>query len=378
MQAQPSLSIVVPAWNSARHIGAALDSLIRQSRTDFEVIVVDDGSTDDTAAVVAAMAATVGPRGPAIRLHRQSNAGASAARNMGISIARADLVGFLDADDCWSPEKVRTHVALMQARPEIDLSFSGFCIITDEGRATLELYRPEEGILPLPRLMERNIIHTSTVITRTSALDVTGGFDPAKITYEDFDLWLRIGGLRPNNIWGIHACLADYRRHETQTTRDWRKMHEGWKIVAKGLAQSYPADWMRVESRAWAHQMEYCASLAFNARDLPTMRRLMRQAWGWNGMALLGRKDGFVMTGIMVCSYLPKPLQWVAGKSFAATRWIKRRAESAMSRMQPPRGVPGRETLIRVQEGHSGGASGLHGAASPGMADHATGSEPAA
>lgn len=366
----------MPAWNSARHIADALDSLIRQTRTDFEVIVVDDGSTDDTASVVRAIAAGVGPQGPEILLYRQANAGASAARNKGITLARADLVGFLDADDCWAPEKVRTHVALMQARPDIDLSFSGFRIITGDGRPTLELYRPDEGILPLSRLMERNIIHTSTVITRTSALDVTGGFDPQKITYEDFDLWLRIGGLRPGNIWGLHDCLADYRRHDTQTTRDWRKMHEGWKIVAQGLSRAYPAEWAKVESRAWAHQMEYCASLAFNARDLPTMRRLMRAAWGWNGMALLGRKDGFVMTGIMVCSYLPKPLQWVAGKSFAVSRWLKRGAERLVARIRPPRGVSARTALLRGHDGQALLPAALHVAPVTGVPDRRPGGEP--
>lgn len=369
----------MPAYNSARHIGAALESLIRQTRTDFEVIVVDDGSTDETANIVATLAATVGPEGPRILLHRQANAGASAARNTGISLAHAPLVGFLDADDGWAPEKVRLHVALMRARPDLDLTFSGFRITTGDGRPTLELYRPDEGILPLSQLMERNIIHTSTVITRASALKATGGFDSAKITYEDFDLWLRIGGLRPSNIWGIRDCLADYRRHETQTTRDWQKMHEGWKIVTAELARSHPREWALVRSRAWAHQMEYCASLAFNARDLPTMRRLMRAAWRWNGMALLGRKDGFVMTGIMLCSYLPKPLQWVIGKSFALTRWVKRGVEAIVTSVLPQRAVVGRQALIRAQDEEAGGPSFALNPVSAGcVADPAPSGGPAA
>ncbi|MEZ5567990.1 MAG: glycosyltransferase family A protein [Halioglobus sp.] len=108
------ISVVIPLYNGASHIGEALDSVFAQAWPDLEVIVVDDGSTDDSAAVVQAYPAPV-------TLLRQANSGSGAARNRGVAAATGELLAFLDADDLWAPDKLQRQTACFEARPELDV-----------------------------------------------------------------------------------------------------------------------------------------------------------------------------------------------------------------------------------------------------------------
>lgn len=327
----PCLSVIIPAFNAEKYIKTALLSLRAQTRTDFEVIVVDDGSIDGTCDLVTDFNGA--GQGPNIRLIRQTNEGASSARNHGIREARSDLVGFLDADDLWHPDKVAEHVHLMSRHPEIDLSYSGFCFVDSQGNDLSERYSPANGILSFTALIERNTIHTSTVVARRAAILSAGSFDTTMNTYEDYDLWIKIASQRPSNIFGISRCLADYRRHADQTTRDWRSMHEGWRQIASKLQNSRPVEWQNVERRAWAYQLEYCAALAYNAGSIKEMRQLMRRAWKLDALALIRRKDPLIMTAIAVISYLPRPLQIPFGWVFLRMRKLKRFVENYLLRI---------------------------------------------
>lgn len=325
----PVLSVAMPVRDGARHVGAALDSLAAQTLPGIEVVVVDDGSTDATPEIVAAQARTwaEGAHGRIV-LIRQENAGVSAARNRAVAAARADLVGFLDADDLWHPAKAARQVALMRGAPEVALSHTGFRIVDADGRDLLERAVPPAGPLPLARLMRRNVIHTSTVVARADALAAAGGFDATLRGFEDFDLWCRIGALPGAVLHGIPEPLCDYRRHATQATRDWRGMHDGWRVVAGRLAAAHPGPWRAAEPAAWAHQLEYCASLAWNAGDVAEMRALMARALRHDAGAVLGRPDGRVMAGILACSYLPRPAQRAIGRGFVAARRARRAIET--------------------------------------------------
>lgn len=110
------VSVIVPAYDDGRWIGEALESILRQTRRADEVIVVDDGSTDDTAAVVARY-------GPPVRYERQTHAGAGAARNRGVEMAQGDYLAFLDADDLWMDDKLERQLAALAAEPGLDALF---------------------------------------------------------------------------------------------------------------------------------------------------------------------------------------------------------------------------------------------------------------
>ena len=202
------------------------------------------------------------------------------------------------------------------------LSFTGFRFVEADGTYRYEGYTPPEGHLSLTKLMERNVIHTSTVVVRREVLLAIGGFDESLNTCEDFDLWLKIAATSPTAIRAIPERLADYRRHEGQVTKSWEGMHAGWCAVADRLAREHPKDWARVDRRAWGYQLEYCASLAYNAGDTKGARRLMLKAWRKSGLGLLADKNAVTMTGVAVVSAFPRPIQIAIGSvAQAARRW---------------------------------------------------------
>jgi glycosyltransferase involved in cell wall biosynthesis len=316
---------VIPIYNGCAYIVAALQSLVAQTRRDFEIIVIDDGSTDGSIDLVRAFAASTAADDPAIRVIRQDNAGVSAARNRGIAAARADYVGFLDADDLWAREKVAHHVGLMAAHPAIDLTFSGFDHIDAAGRNLSAGLVPTEGALRLERLMTRNVIHSSAVIARREAVVAAGGFDPALSFYEDVDLWLRVAALRPDNLHAIAQPLASYRRHPSQTTRNWRKIEDGWHGFTAGLAARHPDEWARVKRNAYLHHREYCASLAYDAGDLSQARAIVAGLWRHAGAGLFARKDSLIMTAACLVSYLPDRPRGAVRAMVSLCRTLSRR-----------------------------------------------------
>ncbi len=121
----PKVTVVVPAFNVSKYIAASLRSILAQTFTDFEVIVVNDGSTDDTAKIVAAF------RDPRIQLLTQKNRGLAGARNSGIRLAKGEYIAFLDSDDLWLPEKLDRHVRHLDSKPRVGVSYSGSSFIDD-------------------------------------------------------------------------------------------------------------------------------------------------------------------------------------------------------------------------------------------------------
>ncbi|MDI6720029.1 MAG: glycosyltransferase family A protein, partial [Methanomicrobiales archaeon] len=143
----PRVSVVMPLFNKARHVGAAVQSVLAQTETDFELIIVDDGSTDGSAAVVRQLG------DPRIRLVTQKNMGAAHARNRGIAEARADLVAFLDADDRWLPEFLPTILRLRARYPDAGAYATAYCLCRQDGtlrEADLAALPPApwEGLIP--------------------------------------------------------------------------------------------------------------------------------------------------------------------------------------------------------------------------------------
>ena len=194
MTAAPVVSVVIPAYNAAWCVRKAVDSVLAQDFRDFEAIVVDDGSTDDTAAVLTGY-------GDAIRVVRQANGGMSSARNAGIRAARGELIAFLDSDDWWLPTKLGRQVELMRARPEVGFSSAAARVEDPEGRL-LNLWACEawEGSFLVQRFQSHGGIAggSSALMVRAALLEQTGLYDETLRGAEDADLWMRL------------ASVADY------------------------------------------------------------------------------------------------------------------------------------------------------------------------
>lgn len=186
----PRVSVVIPTYNYARFVCNAVDSVLSQTYQDYEIIVVDDGSRDDTGDVLA-------PYGDLIRYIRQENAGPSTARNNGIGLARGEFIAFLDADDLWLPHKLENQVRFLDANPEFGMVFSDMSHCVD-GDMVHTSYLRERGYRYVAQgsiynnLLKEGFIFTPTVMLRSKCLDLVGTFDVTMCNCEDVDLWFRI------------------------------------------------------------------------------------------------------------------------------------------------------------------------------------------
>ena len=184
----PLVSVVIPAYNAAGFVRRAVDSVLAQTFADFELLVVDDGSTDGTREVLAGY-------GDRLRVLAQPNGGPAAARNQGLHHAQGEYVAFLDADDHWLPQKLSRQLQLMSTRPEVGFCSTATSVVTDSG-APAGVWPCGTGAEPMPDLLFIRSAaisgSTSGVLARRALLLQAGGFDESLRGFEDPDLWIRL------------------------------------------------------------------------------------------------------------------------------------------------------------------------------------------
>jgi hypothetical protein len=236
------LSVVIPAFNAATTIRAAVASTLRQTVPVLEVIVVDDGSTDATAQVVSSI------EDPRVRLVAQVNGGPSAARNAGIAAARGGWVAFLDSDDLWLPRYVETATAALSAAPNPGFVYTD-AYVFDSGRHQIRVQSAMDAIVPPPpdresflvALLRRNFVFTSAVVP-AAVLAAVGGYDETLRLSEEYDMWLRILIAGFDAVW-MGGPLAIYRMHPGQTSRQILAMNRSVGRVYHGLRlEDLPSD----------------------------------------------------------------------------------------------------------------------------------------
>jgi len=184
----PAVSVIMPAYNVEPYVGEAVRSVLAQTFTDLEVIVVDDGSTDGTADVVVAAA----HGDPRVRLVRQPNRGLAGARNTAMRMARAAVFALLDSDDLWEPDFLAAQMAILDRRPDVDVVTGNGWMLG--GAQHGDLARPHPDYRPEPDLAtilgdERAVFIMS--VFRRRVYEVVGCFDENLRTNEDYDYWLR-------------------------------------------------------------------------------------------------------------------------------------------------------------------------------------------
>lgn len=181
----PDVSVIIPTYNRHAMLRQAIDSVLAQSFKGFELIVIDDGTTDDTAESLARLAET-------IRFERIDHSGPAAARNRGVAIARAPLIAFLDSDDLWAPDKLERQLAFMRANPGCAISQTNEIWIRNGRRANPGVRHRKRGGDIFIESLRTCLISMSATIMRTNLFHSVGGFDEIMTAAEDFDLWLHI------------------------------------------------------------------------------------------------------------------------------------------------------------------------------------------
>jgi glycosyltransferase involved in cell wall biosynthesis len=211
------VSVVVPAFNAALYLKQTLESIIAQSDRHYEIIVVDDGSTDETPLIAQQF-------GDAIRYIHQPNLGLSAARNTAIKNARAEVIALLDADDLWEPQFLERMIPFLNLHPEAAGVYCGFQYINSRGDVvgtpSLKVVPPE--LFHSKMVDDGNWLAPCGVIFRKRLAEQAGLFDESLHAVEDWDLWIRLSENRP--FIGLPEALVKYRRHENNMTKDPERM----------------------------------------------------------------------------------------------------------------------------------------------------------
>ena len=218
----PGITVIIPTYNSSAYIAQAVESVLAQRYTPCELIIVDDGSTDDTEAVLA-------PYLDNIHYVKQSNSGSAAARNRGLSLATHEFVVFLDADDVMLPNKLRQQAAFLQLRPSLGYVHSGWHQINQDGRLlqTIEpwQYAPR---LNLEAWLQYKPMAFGSLMFRRLWLDRVGGLDATLRQSHDIDLMLRLSLAGCQGDW-LYEPTTSYRQHSEST------MHRNVATQAKSV-----------------------------------------------------------------------------------------------------------------------------------------------
>lgn len=213
------VSIIMPAYNSAAYIRQTVESVQKQTFTQWELIIIDDGSTDNSLEIIRQIAES----DPRVRYASQENGRQGKARNHGLKLAQSQLIAFLDADDLWLPSKLQLQVdALGQHKADLLFSDGFICLNNEMEREDCRFETHKgwlEGEAALRAFFESNQIPVSTVLCKREILDSVGCFDEQRDIQncEDYDLWIRLieKGYR---FYGMSECLLRYRVHSASST----------------------------------------------------------------------------------------------------------------------------------------------------------------
>lgn len=303
----PTVSVIIPTYNRAHMIGRALHSVLSQEFTDFEVIVVDDASTDDTEAVVRAIG------DPRIRYIRERrNGGPNAARNRGMRAARGEFLAFLDSDDEWLPGKLEKQLARFAELPDsVGAVYTGVETIDDDG--TVSHFVPEHRGRIHSSLLARNVLHgaSQSIMIRRSVAQEAGEFDVRYPAIGDYDYWLRVSACC--EIEAVPDVLARYHNvgSSNRVSRSIRNNLLGREI----LFQKHRAD---MERAGVAHLfLEESARRRLKAAfwEPKEARKLLRAALQANPGSRSAR-------ALLARSYIPRSVFqiWAKGRKVFARR----------------------------------------------------------
>jgi glycosyltransferase involved in cell wall biosynthesis len=291
------LSVVVPNYNTAQFVGPAVRSILRQTMSALEVIVIDDGSSDDSVAQILAI------DDPRLTLIRQPNRGLAGARNTGILIARASYIGLCDSDDLWHPDKAARHLAVMDADAAIGLTFSFSEYLNEAGAGTGRLLVSACAAPNARDLVQRNHLgNGSTPILRREAFELAGLFDEQLNAVADLEMWFRVAALTPLSLVRIPDVLTGYRVRDGSMSVTFDYFLADARRAAdrfRELAPQLPASSIR---RGYAESVRIASRKALAAGNVAMSRRLLIQAVREYPMLPLTDVRAFAMLALHVAS----------------------------------------------------------------------------
>lgn len=251
----PKVSVIIPTYNCDRFLPEAIDSVLMQTYQDYEIIVVDDGSTDQTCQVLE-------PYRNKIRYFYQENQGSAVARNLGIKQAQGELIAFLDADDFWLlPEKLTEQVKCFEEKPSLGSVHTGWQIVDAGGDKIIDV-EPWREVpdLNLESWLMYKPVKTSGMMIRQHWLEQVGGFDGELRQSHDVDLVLRLALMGCEAAWWCQVAVG-YRRYQGNTTRNTQTQAKCLlKVLDKFFAhKDLPEPIQQIESQVCYHTLVWLA-----------------------------------------------------------------------------------------------------------------------
>ena len=307
----PKVSVIIPLYQTERYISETLQSVAAQTFADFEILVVDDGSSDRGPKI----AANFGD--PRLRVISQANRGLAGARNTGIRESRGNYLAFLDADDLWEPGKLAAHVAFLDSRPDVGVSFSSSRLIDDDGRALGLLQRPAVSEFDAGYIFCRNPVgNGSAPVIRRQALEDVAFSDPAlqrRLCWfdesfrqsEDIECWTRIAVCTHWKFGFLDQPLNKYRISSGGLSANLDRQLETWRRFRAKAAAYAPALERDFGDLAEAFQLRYLARRAIKSGNGPQALGLVCQALACSPGMLFrepSRTLATLLAAILVCA----------------------------------------------------------------------------
>lgn len=260
MSIMPKVSVVIPAFNALKYLPETLKCLFNQTFDDFEVIIVDDGSSDGTAEWASRI------EEPRVKLITQANQGSSGARNTGIKNSQGEFIAFMDADDFWQSTKLEKQVEVLEANPEVGLVYNWVDYIDEKGEPTGRIVKPDAQGHIWDKFTERNLIECGSVpMIRRRCFDEVGIFDTSLDAAPDWDMWLRIAARYSFAV--IKEPLVSYRQHSNNKSKNYPKLLHDFRTIIEKAFQAAPFELLHLRNRSYGNLNLLIAWKCLQSRD---------------------------------------------------------------------------------------------------------------
>jgi len=275
----PLVSVITPTYNRSEFIEETVKSVLGQTMEDFEFLIIDDGSYDDTKSVLDSYLAD-----DRIRYFYQENQGQSVARNIGLKNSRGRFICFIDSDNVWLPDKLAVQISMMQDNPSVDVIY-GDCILIDKQSREVGVknIRRYSGHIA-PQMLKDNCVSMNTAMARRQCFDELGGMNGKRRVADDYDLWLRFSA--KYKFLYVPEYFAKYRVMDDQISSDKRRRFEANERIIHDFLQEFPEAVTARQAKDglatfYARKARYYATISERRTALESVfRSLMCQPFG--------------------------------------------------------------------------------------------------
>ncbi len=288
----PLISVITPTYNRADFIGEAVESVLAQTYPHFELLIVDDGSTDNTPEVLQRF-----NEDERVRLFRQENQGQSIARNVALAEAKGDFICFLDSDNYWPREKLEQQLRIFEQSPEVDVLYGDNVIINETGEETSRKNMARHSGRIAAQMIRDNCVAMNTTMARRRCFDEMGGMSGKRRVADDYDLWLRFSATYEFRYEPEY--WAWYRVMDDQISSDKTRRFQVNEDIIHDFRRDYPSALSKAEfDKGFAHfyirKGRYLGSVGQKKEGLREVMKALRYAPaelnGWRALAAIALK----------------------------------------------------------------------------------------